>query len=528
MSGRIQFQFELGGKPAFAPRESRPRRILILADCLGQQTGPGKLADRKILPVDVDNFDEVLARISPHLEVPLDDTADSGVRIDFRRLDDFHPDELFRKLQVFKALREMRGRLENPTTFAAAAGELKRGMTNSLATPLQPTVPQPPDAPATTEGTGGSLFEQLLGKASAESRPATAPQNDAVQRLIRQIVEPHLAKGADPGEQRQWLAVIDDAIAQLMRRILHHAPFQRLESVWRGIRWLIDRIEDSEALKLFLLDASETELAADLAEAEGNVERTQLYRLLSQNSVGVPGGEPWSLVLGAYTFGADVESLDLLELLGAVSAGCVGIFVGAAHPALLGCPSLPAAPHTSDWHEPPAGLAERWQHLRLSPVAQQIGLALPRFMLRLPYGEKSEPVESFRFEEMPAHPPHEAYLWGNPAFACGTLIGEAWMRGEALTVGTLREIGELPYYVYADGIEKVMKPCAEVYLNEKTANEILGRGIIPLLSVQTEELRPCAKAANHFSAAPGSPLIRTLRRVDTGGIRQYRDLGLNL
>lgn len=484
MSGRIQFQFALGRQPASGPREEETRRILVLADCLGEGDRESSLADRKPLPIDIDRFDAVLARFAPRLRIPLDGAPDSEVLIDIRRLDDFHPDEIFRRLPAFKVLREMRQRLENPATFEAAAAELRQGMTHALTPATPPATGQTGGAPPAPEGAGESLFEHLLGKKPGPSKPLATAREDAVHRVIRHIVEPHLTQGADPDEQRQWLAVVDDAAERLMRRILHHPAFQRLESVWRGLHWLMGRIEDGEALRVFLLDASEAELAADLAAADGTVERTRIYRLLTESSIGVPGGEPWSLVLGTYPFGSDAASLDLLELLGAVSAGCGGSFVGNAHANLPGCASLASPPDATGRTEPPAELAERWHRLRQSPPAQHIGLALPRFLLRLPYGEKSDPIESFRFEEMPAHPPHETYLWGNPAFACGALIANAWIQGDESAAGTMREIGDLPCHTYDEDGEKAMKPCAESYLSENTAHAILGNGIMVLLSVR--------------------------------------------
>jgi len=124
--------------------------------------------------------------------------------------------------------------------------------------------------------------------------------------------------------------------------------------------------------------------------------------------------------------------------------------------------------------------------LRKSPAARSIELALPRFMLRRPYGKKSNPVENFRFEEMPPRPAHETYLWGNPALICAEIISRGWLEGDD-EPGTLRDTGTLPFHIYDDGSGQAIKPCAEVYLNEKTANVILDAGIIPVLSVRNQD-----------------------------------------
>ena len=75
--------------------------------------------------------------------------------------------------------------------------------------------------------------------------------------------------------------------------------------------------------------------------------------------------------------------------------------------------------------------------MRAQPDAAWLGLALPRFLLRLPYGKKTDRCERFDFEELPDDPLHEHYLWGSPALACAVLLGvsfgrDGWNMGDAL------------------------------------------------------------------------------------------------
>jgi type VI secretion system ImpC/EvpB family protein len=225
-------------------------------------------------------------------------------------------------------------------------------------------------------------------------------------------------------------------------------------------------------------------MTEDLDHAGGNPERTDLYHRLTSSSTGFSGGAPWSLVIADEVFGADLASLDLLESVGATTAACGGILMAGAHCHLVGCACLYATPDVSAWAEPDAHLAARWESLRRSHAARSIGLALPRYLLRRPYGAKSEPIETFRFEELPSNPPHDAYLWANPAFACAALIAHAWVEPADTRAGTLRLIDDVPYHLYDGGAGLVMKPCAEVFLSERTARVIQERGIIPLLSVR--------------------------------------------
>ncbi len=480
MPGNLQYQFDYSNTGKTGRRKSIQKRILILGDFSGQNPDKPELASRKPYTVDIDTLDAVLRHIAPQLKLSLGD-GNEDILIEFTELDDFHPDALYKRLTVFKTLRNMRSRLENPSTYPAAAEELKRGMgeTSTEAAKSQP---------GQAANGNNDLLDRLLGGHSQIAEPRTSLDADKIQSLIQQIVAPHLNKGVDMGQQKQLLSAIDDSVNLLMRTILHHPQFQALEAAWRGIEWLIGNIEDSDEMKICLLDASLDELIDDVKASEGQTNNIAIYRLMTETSLAIPGGIPWSLVVGQYTFGGNAEGLSLLEILGAISAGCGGVFIANASPNLLGCQSIAANPNASDWQQPKADIAQAWKRLRQSQAAQYISLALPRFMLRQPYGKKSNPTEGFRFEEMPSIPVHESYLWGNPSLICAELIARAWLEGEDGEPGTLRETNSLPYHIYDDGSGQTIKPCAEVYLNEKTANAMLETGIIPILSVRNRDI----------------------------------------
>ena len=87
---------------------------------------------------------------------------------------------------------------------------------------------------------------------------------------------------------------------------------------------------------------------------------------------------------------------------------------------------------------------------------------------------------------MPKEPEHESYLWGNPAFLCGHLLAELFAaQGPELEVdGSGGEVGGLPIHTFTSKGETQVKPCAEAWLNERAANAILKRGIMPVLSIR--------------------------------------------
>jgi predicted component of type VI protein secretion system len=123
------------------------------------------------------------------------------------------------------------------------------------------------------------------------------------------------------------------------------------------------------------------------------------------------------------------------------------------------------------------------------PEGSYLGLVLPRFLLRLPYGKDTSPVEEFDFEELPPGSDHEGYLWGNPAVACVFMLAESFRRrGWDFRAGTVREIADLPLHVCRQDGESRIMPCAEVLLGEEAMAAILDKGLMPLLSVRDRDV----------------------------------------
>jgi type VI secretion system protein ImpC len=301
------------------------------------------------------------------------------------------------------------------------------------------------------------------------------------------------------------VAQLDQAISGQMCAILHHPDFQELEAAWRALQFLVSRVEMDETLKLYVVDVSKGELAADLASAD-DLQSSGTYRLLVEQSVGAPGAQPWTLLVGGYTFDQTEEDIKLLQRLAKVAQAARAPFLSAASPHFAGCESVAATPDPDDWRRQadPAVLGF-WQQLRRSPEAASVGLALPRFLLRMPYGRDTEPIERFDFEELSYPPEHEQYLWGNPAVICACLLAEAFREsGWSLTGVLQRDLWGLPMHVYKANDETQVTPCAEIFLTERAMENLVGKGLIPLLSIKG---RDAVRVARFQSIAePCAPL----------------------
>ena len=262
-----------------------------------------------------------------------------------------------------------------------------------------------------------------------------------------------------------------------MAALLHAADFQALEAAWRAVLFLVRNIETDSQLKIFLIDVSKEELTEDLL-ADGELSSTGIYKLLVEKTVDTPGEEPWALIAGNFTFGPTLEDAKLLARIAEVAAGAGAPFIAGASPRLLGCDSVLHLPDSRQWKgQMSEETAASWQSLRSSPQAHFVGLALPRFLLRLPYGKDTEPTELFQFEEMPDPTAHESYLWSNPAFACALLLAESFAeQGWELRPGAISEIGGLPIYIHRVEGEPSTLPCAEVLLTQTAAEKNDGKG----------------------------------------------------
>lgn len=420
MPGRLEF--DLGFGRSGRPRdESDPMRLLILGDFSGKAPAErAPLASRPTARMDIDSFDDVMRRLAPRA------TAPAG-EIRFEQIDDFHPDRLYARLELFQALREARAR-----------------------------------PPAGSD----DLLVRLLGK-PADSGAAPAAPASGLTALIRDIVAPHIVKDSS-AQTETYLAAVDAAIAQQMRALLHAPAFQSIEAAWRGVRWLVSSLELDEHLQLHLFDVTREELLADVVAAQGALAQTGFYRAVVDRSRNVPGGERWSALVGLIQFGSSDADIGLLAALGLIASQAGGPLLAGADLTLAG---------------DDAGTLEGWRALRRSEAAPWIGLAAPRVLLRMPYGKGSDPIESFAFEEFAGAPVQDELLWGHASLAMALLIGRAFTaRGWDMEPGDEREIGDLPAYTFVRDGEREMQACGERPLSESQTNMLLKAGLVPIAS----------------------------------------------
>ncbi|MGA7236520.1 MAG: type VI secretion system contractile sheath large subunit [Bryobacteraceae bacterium] len=395
-----------------------PFRILVAGDFSG---GAGK--NRRAIEIDRDNFDVVMERLAPELRLPF---GNDEMIVKFRELDDFHPDRMFQNLPPFQKLRELREGLED----------------GSIAPPKAQASASAADRPR--PASGADLLRDMMGEPAT---PAVPVRRSDWDQMLHDIVAPYAVPGDNP-RKAEMVAQTDRAIAGEMRAVLHHPKFQALEAAWRGLYFLVRKLETGETLRIFLVDMPREALTTEA-----------LRRAVDD--------EAWGVIAGLYYF--EAKDQDTLREIAFVAR-----IAGAPFIASLGLGEV--------------GLDKGFAELRESVHARWIGLALPRFLLRLPYGKSGTETESFTFEELSAKPEHERYLWGNPSIACAYLLGEAFTRfGWAMRPNAVRDIDGMPAHTYKEDGEMQLKPCAEVLLTDEAAEMLLERGFIPLASMKNSD-----------------------------------------
>lgn len=462
-------------------------RLAVLGDFTGRanagtlETGAA-LGQRKPIKVDVDNLDDVIARLKPSLSLRLAE-ADGDIAVPIASMDDFHPDQLAENLELFESLLQLRRNLGSKAGFDRAAKEV-------LAWSDEEPLPPPPRK---ARGTAIATDRKLSDFARLVGRPAVRDKAEAnIDDLMRRIVGPYVQPARD-ARQEQLTARVDEALSAAMRRVLHHPDFQAMEAAWRGVEFLVRRIETGARMEIVLYDVSAEELAADLAASDA-LEDTGLYAMLVEAPSMDAQQGAFAAAIGLYGFELSPPHAELLGRLAKIAASAGAPFIAA-----IGPDALATARH--DQHPL---IREAWDALGALQESAYAGLATPRFLLRMPYGKKSDPIDAFAFEEFTRQSGLSGMLWGHPALLTAFALGETFrQQGGKMKLGSVAGLGDMPYYVYTgpDG-EQTALPCTERLFSERQAAQAATYNVMPVVSLRG---RPEVRLAG-FNSLAGQPL----------------------
>lgn len=334
-----------------------------------------------------------------------------------------------------------------------------------------------------------SDFQELLQK---EFKPKSDRMQQEVELATRTLAEYVLKDvglvSADALRTIEAIkAAIDQKLTAQIDLILHHADFQKLEGAWRGLHYLASNTETDSMLKLRVLNVSKDELRKSLKKYKGmRWDQSPLFKKIYGDEYDLPGGEPYGCLVGDYFFDHTPPDVELLAEIAKVSAASHSPFITGAAPAVMQMESWSELSNPSDLAKiftTPEYAA--WRSLRESDDSRYIGLAMPRFLARRPYGAKTEPVDEFDYEEDTEGADSGKYCWANSAYAMAANINRAFKLWGWCSRIRGRESGGvvegLPLHTFPTDDGGVDMKCpTEIAIGDRREAELARVGFMPL------------------------------------------------
>jgi type VI secretion system protein ImpC len=332
-------------------------------------------------------------------------------------------------------------------------------------------------------------FEKLLDKNfGISSDPQRERVVSAVQTLAQQALSETALISKDAYDSIQAIiAELDKKMSEQLNLILHHEEFKTLEGSWRGLHHLVTHTETDEMLKIRVLNVSKKEVARTLKKFKGTAwDQSPLFKKIYGEEYDMPGGSPYGCLIGDYYFDHTAPDVGVLEGMAQIAASCHCPFIAGAAPSLMMMQSWQELNNPRDLtkiFETPDYAP--WKSLRESEDSRYIGLGMPRFLSRLPYGAKTNPVDDFAFEEDAEGGDHSKYVWSNAAYAMGANITNAFKQFGWCARIRGKESGGiaegLPCHTFPTDDGGVDMKCpTEIGIGDRREKELAKNGLMPL------------------------------------------------
>ncbi|MBT2324393.1 type VI secretion system contractile sheath large subunit [Variovorax paradoxus] len=336
----------------------------------------------------------------------------------------------------------------------------------------------------------GSDFSSLLQK---EFKPRSDEAKSAVEAAVLTLAQQALANtqviGKDVTKSIQaMIAAIDAKLTEQVNKILHNEDFQKLESAWRGLHYMVNNTESDENLKIRVMDISKKDLHKNLKKFKGAAwDQSPMFKKIYEQEYGQFGGEPFGAIVGDYHFDQSPPDVELLGEMAKIAASAHAPFITGASSNLMQMESWQELANPRDltkiFSTPEyAG----WRSLRESDDAKYIGLCMPRFLARTPYGAKTNPIEEFDFEEDVSGVDHSKYSWANAAYAMATNINRSYkIYGWGSRIRGIESGGaveNLPLHTFPSDDGGVDQKCpTEIAISDRREAELSKAGLLSLI-----------------------------------------------
>lgn len=342
-----------------------------------------------------------------------------------------------------------------------------------------------------------SDFSNLLEQ---EFKPRTQEARTEVENAVRTLAEQALEGSAIVGDDvvesiEQMISAIDEQLTKQINEIIHHDEFQQLESAWRGLHYLVNNTESDEFLKIRFMNVDKKELAKTLKRYKGVAwDQSPVFKKIYEAEYGQFGGEPYGCLVGDYYFDHSPPDVEMLGQLSKVAASAHVPFLSAVSPAALQLDSWQDLANPRDLTKifsTPDYAA--WRSLRESEDSKYVGLAMPRFLARQPYGAKSNPVDEFAFEEDTSDADHTRYTWANSAYAMAVNINRSFKEwgwcSRIRGVESGGAVPNLPTHTFPTDDGGVDMKCpTEIAISDRREAELSKSGFLPLIHKKNSDM----------------------------------------
>jgi type VI secretion system protein ImpC len=453
---RVHITYDLDLEGAVVKKEI-PCIIGVIGDYTGLRKEDFKdYNSRSFIFIDSENFNDVITSFKPCVNVLYKvENEDKAVELNFKSINEFHPLEIIKKIPEAEELSEKKLKLT----------DLKVRLANN------------------------PLFLKEL-KASSDSNAIVtkvfANKSEEQKTFIKELIDLYASlggKGEVLDNVQEALSKIEDELGSILNEVLHNKDFQKLESSIKGLYYLVHNTQVSSMLKIRVLNADNKEIYDDLKNAP-NFDRSFLFRKLYEEEFGTYGGNPYSLLVIDYSISRNQRDFDFLNrLTEVVAAPHLGVVMGVS-------PDLFDIDSYEDLHVPKeleklfdSPELASYKSFRESEDSKYVALVLPKYMSRIPYGNKTDPIEGINYEEKIEH--HTDFLWSNSCYVYAQKIAESFSNNGWFTSIIGAENGglvsELPVYTQktADG-DVVIKCPVETIITDRRERELSKLGFISL------------------------------------------------
>lgn len=346
-----------------------------------------------------------------------------------------------------------------------------------------------PEAQGASETLEAGEFASLLEK---NFKPKSDRQKEAIEEGVKTLAEQALADTGIISDDavksiEAIIAELDRKLTEQINQIIHHDDFQSLEGSWRGLHHLVNNTETDETLKIRVMNISKKEVGKTLKKFKGTAwDQSPLFKKVYEEEYGSPGGEPYGCLIGDYHFDHTAPDVEILSGMAQIAAAAHAPFIAGSDPKVMNMDSWQELSNPRDltkiFQSPEYA---SWRSLRESDDSKYLGLAMPRFLSRIPYGSTTNPVDEFAFEEDTEGSDHNKYTWSNSAYAMGVNITRAFKQyGWCTTIRGVESGGMvegLPVHTFPTDDGGVDMKCpTEIAITDRREAELARNGFMPL------------------------------------------------